>query len=99
MKQKLKGSSYENINVKKLGAILIYVICCGQRDKPQQLSGLFAAVISITAAIEGLFAAVTSITPVINLAIDYLLRLGTKTATINGFFFLFFFLFVVAYIQ
>ena len=43
---KHKGFSYydENINVKKLGAILIHVICCGQREKPQQLSALFAAV-------------------------------------------------------
>ena len=76
MKQKLKGSSYENINVKKLGAILIYAIYCGQRDKPQQLSGLFAAV--------------TSITAVIKLATDYLLRLGPKTAAIVCFFSYFF---------
>ena len=65
---------YENINVKKLGAILIHVICCGQRGKLQQLSVLFAAV--------------TRRTAVINLATCYLLRSKRKTVAINGFFFL-----------
>ena len=60
-------SSYENINVKKLGAILIHVICCGQRGKSQQLSVLFAAV--------------TRKIAVINLATAYLLWSRPKIAS------------------
>ena len=76
--------------------------CCGQGRKPQQLrkaKEYLLRSVEKMQQLKELFVAVNCKTVAIKCATKYVLRSHPKTAAINGFFFLIFFLFIAAYIQ